>query len=1087
MSATVGTTVLFSDLVGSAESSARLGAAEADRLRIALFRLLREPLPRFDGREVKNLGDGIMAVFPGVASALDAAVAMQQSAKRLRVGPSGPNLCIRIGVASGDCVEDDGDYFGEPVVQAARLCEHAEPDQILAHEVIRILDPRGRHDFVEVGDLDLKGFPEPVGAVEVVWDLEDHDDHTIPLPPRLDTRHATPYVGRELERERLRLAFKRASVGERSVVLLSGEAGLGKTRLSTELAKECFAAGALVLYGSCGEETAAAYRPWAEALGHYVVHASEADLASVGPRLLAGVARLAPAIRDRVTVPDTAELGGGDGDQYVLFSAVAGFLGALASRDPVVLVLDDLHWADRGSLQLLQHVVAAMTTSPLLIVGTYRDTDVGVDDPLTEVLAWFHREAGVERVALPGLTELEVIALMEASAGHEMDEDGIDLAHSLRLETNGNPFFVVELLRHLAESGAIAQQQDGRWVATALLSHVGLPQSVREVIGTRVRRLGARAHRMLGAAAVVGREFDVPLVADVVGCEVDELLDVLEAAARAALVTEVPSAVDTYAFTHALVQHTLYTELSASRRSRLHQRAAEAIEQLDADRVAARAGELAQHWFSAVQPTAIDRAIGYALRAGEQAASAHAPDDAVRWYRQALDAIDVDDRALRCDVMVRLGDAERQAGIPRSRQRLLDAARLARELGDDRLLVAAALANNRGWTSAAGEVDAERIAVLRAALDAVGAAPSPERARLLSTLAAELAFSDEPGRFDLVEEAVQVAHECDDRNTILDAMPRGTIYAVPHLLERNRELALEAIDLTADGADPIRRFLALNRLRQVQFASADIAGVRKTSAEMRQIAIVVGQPALLWLTTYHQAGIDLLEGRVDEAERRADEALRIGLESGQPDAMAMYETHVLMIRWHQGRTGELIGLAAQCAEDNPGLSALRVAVALIHAWSDELTEATEAFDAIARDGFAFPYDNVWPVSNVLSAETASILGDRASAEILFRRLEPFADQLAVNPGLCFGTISHYLGALARTLGRPVDAEELLMDALGCHDQLGAPFHSARTRLELAFLLAAREPSRARQLAVEVVELGERFDMPDLMTRAGRFL
>ena len=457
MVSTVGVSVVFTDLVGSTELSTRVGAEAAERLRGVHFSLLRAPVLANGGREVKNLGDGIMAVFGGVGAALDAAVAMQQAFDRYNATGDGEALLIRVGVATGDCTEEDGDYFGEPVVQAARLCAKANAGQVLAPDVVRVLAPRGRHEFSALGELELKGIPEPVAAVEVLWHpAEAEPPEVIPLPDRLAVRYALRFVGRDAERDALRDAWKAASGGTRQVVLLSGEAGLGKTRLSTELAREVFDAGALVLYGRCDEEVARPYGPWAEALCHYVAHASDDELARHDTRSLSA---LVPGLRDRIRVEPAAV--GGDGEQYVLFAAVTAMIATLAAARPVMIVLDDLHWADRGTLQLLRHLTGHATSDALLVLGTYRDTDIGADDPLTATLAALRREAGVERIGLVGLSDVDIVALMESTAGHEMDADGMHLSQMLRAETGGNPFFVGELLQHLAESGVIAQQDNG--------------------------------------------------------------------------------------------------------------------------------------------------------------------------------------------------------------------------------------------------------------------------------------------------------------------------------------------------------------------------------------------------------------------------------------------------------------------------------------------------------------------------------------------------------------------------------------------------------------------------------------------------
>ena len=419
-------------------------------------------------------------------------------------------------------------------------------------------------------------------------------------------------------------------------------------------------------------------------------------------------------------------------------------------------MLDDLQWADLPSLHLLRRVVSNTTSLRLLVVGTYRRSELSSRHPLTEALAELRRELGVSRIELAGLDDTGVLAFMEAAAGHDLDDDGVGLAHALYRETDGNPFFVGEMLRHLSETGAIYQDVTGRWTAAADFEAMAMPDSLRLVIGARVARLGEVVSQVLPLTAVMGREFDLDLLARVTERSEDELLDILDAAAASALVREVANAPGRYCFSHALIQHTLYQDQGATRLARAHRQVAEAIEAIVGDRPGARVGELAYHWFSATQPVNTAKAISYARQAGEAALAALAPDDAVRYFSQALQlACEVtdDDPLLECDLRVSLGKAQRQAGIAAFRETFLAAAERARELGATDLLVQAALANNRGWFSASGVIDADKVAVLEATLSALSEADSPERALTLATLCSELSFGPLERRRALVDDA----------------------------------------------------------------------------------------------------------------------------------------------------------------------------------------------------------------------------------------------------------------------------------------------------------------------------------------------
>ena len=361
--------------------------------------------------------------------------------------------------------------------------------------------------------------------------------------------------------------------------------------------------------------------------------------------------------------------------------------------------------------------------------------------------------------------------------------------------------------------------------------------------------------KVLGTASVIGRDFDLDLLAAATDGDEDDLLDLLDEAQRAALVYELPHAPGRYGFAHALIQHTLYEDLGPTRRTRLHRRVGEALEELVRGHGDERLGELVRHFFLATRPSDTTKALDYARRAGESALEALAPDDAVRYFTQAHDLSGQGDGVepeVQIDMLIGLGTAQRQAGIAAFRETLLEAARNAQALGDTDRQVAAALANNRGFFSALGQVDTEKIDVLEAALDALPDTDSPERARLLATLCSELQYHGPlERRLALADEAKAIARRLGDRAAFVDVVRRcGPALVAPSTLAPELADVAEALSAAGDLDDPS----VLVQVGTVGAALAVRAGefelARERLAIVHAAAEKVRQPLFLWQAAY---------------------------------------------------------------------------------------------------------------------------------------------------------------------------------------------------------------------------------------------
>jgi class 3 adenylate cyclase/tetratricopeptide (TPR) repeat protein len=1070
--------VLMTDLVGSTAMADRVGPTVAERLRAEHFGLLRQSLERTTGREVKNLGDGLMVVFASAAQSLACAVQMQQAVEA-RNRRADEQFGLRIGVSVGDTTVEDGDYFGGPVVEAARLCAHAAGGQIVLNALVhQLAGSHDGHSFRSLGALELKGISESVPAFELQWEPAPVTGGA--LPERLLELPATGYVGRRAERERLSELWGQVCEGSLRLALIGGEAGVGKTRLSSNFALTVHGEGASVLYGRCDEDLGVPYQPWVQALEHLVMEAPQPVLDTHVERFGGDLARLVPTLGDRFSDLPAARESDPETERYLMYAAVAGLLGESGEREPLLLIIDDLHWADAPTLSLLRHVVAAGAAMRVMVIGTYRDSDLSRDHPLTALLADLHRERGVERVRLTGLEPGDVLGLMEAAAGHELDEVGRELAREITRETSGNPFFAVELLRHLTESGAIVREEGGSWHVVGEVAELGLPVSVREVIGRRVERLGADARMALSAAAVIGRDFDIELLAAVVDLPQARLLDLLEQAVSASLLQENGDRPGRFTFTHALVEHTLYEDLGRTRRALLHRQVAQALEEQCGDEPGERLGELAAHWAAAVVSSDTAKALHYARRAAEHALARLAPDEAARWYRGALELYDQasdGEASERCDLLIGLGEAERQAGDPAYRQTLLDAAEVAQQLDDADRLCRAVLANSRGVTSQLmGTVDRERVHALEAAAGAL-ADDDPRRAQVLALLAGGLAYAGHPERCRrLAAEAIEIARAAGDPAALAHTLANAcrAIGALDTLQERRR-LSDELTELARHLDDPRLTWAAARIGAMVGLEAGDRSKVESGLATLREFEASVPEPLIAWARLQHESGWAIVEGDLEASERCAIEAYETSSASGQPDAAAVFGAMLAQVRMYQGRLGELAEQALRFDAESPDFPTWRAtaALGLLQGGRED-----EARDLVLAEDFKNVLPNeAWSMAMYVWAMVCSDVHAVARAGELYELLAPFSGQIVAVGAIVLGSIDWALGSLATALQRYEQAERHFAAATEIDERLGAPLLLARTRAGWARALVAggrpEDLDRAGQLLEQAQDTAAR--------------
>ena len=482
----------------------------------------------------------------------------------------------------------------------------------------------------------------PQSATDVLAALEGLDltttaESSVEEAQPLDSLAGGVFVGRQREMGELKACLEDALSGRGRLVTLVGEPGIGKTRTAQELATYAGLRSAQVLWGRCYKEQGMPpYWPWVQAIRSYVREREPDQLRS---EMGAGAADIAEVVSDvKEHLPDLKpppQLDSPEQARFRLFDSITAFLKLASLKQPLVLVLDDLHWADQPSLLLLQFVARELGNSRLLLVGTYRDMELSRQHPLAETLGELSRERLFQRVLLRGLSQQDVGRFIEVAAGVDPPAGLTEAVHT---QTEGNPLFVTEVVRLLVQEGELTQESGNRDSWT-----VRIPEGVREVIGRRLNRLSQRCNETLTIASVIGREFELrqltPLVEDM---SEDRLLEVLEEALAARVIEELPQVVGRYHFTHALIQETLTEELTLTRRVRLHATIAESLERLYGENLEAHAPELAHHFSEAKSILGTDRLVRYSLLAGERALAAYAHDDALTYFRRGLMAREIE-------------------------------------------------------------------------------------------------------------------------------------------------------------------------------------------------------------------------------------------------------------------------------------------------------------------------------------------------------------------------------------------------------------------------------------------------------------
>lgn len=914
--------------------------------------------------------------------------------------------------------------------------------------------------------------------------------HTMESPLGPVSHGARPFVGRRHESARLDAALADALAGRGRVVMLVGDPGIGKTRTAEHLAAAAREREAQVLFGRCHEgDGAPAYWPWRQIVRAYIRDMPAASLAEDLDRGAAEVSRVVEDLR-RIfpSLPALSPSVEPDEARFRLFDAFTRFLCAVARRRPLVLVLDDLHWADLASLHLLQFLAREIGESPILIVGAYREAEAREEEAKAEVLGSLTRERLYERLALRGLSEDDARALLTALVGSTLSDDVLRVLHE---RTAGNPFFLTEVARRIDEQPLPA----GTYPPSGWIEGLPIPESLHAMVRQRVKHLRPPTLELLKVAAVVGGDLELAAVAAVLDTDRESILPLVVEAAQAGILQAPETTSPGVRFHHALVRDILYDALPADERARLHRRAGLGLErhwQLELDEHAAA---LAVHALASVAAGDVHRAVGYAVRAAQRAMAQVAYDEAIQWYRRALAALAQEpsaDPARNCRLLLALGAAQAAASnVHEMRETFRRAADLARHLGDAEALVEAAIGFARVPVME-GSLDAATVDLLDEALGMLPESDSALRAEGLSMLAYSLQHA--PGLHDrrgaLCREAAGIAYRIGDLRTLARTLydHHRTLLA-PGTLDDRIAAAGELLRLaqqTDDRAMLLRaRFcrvidwLEMGRLAQ---CDAEIEALDQLAGELRE-------PWQHWYAAWFRATRAMMSGHFDAGEQFAQQAFSHGERVAPEVALQVLGAQISMLRALQGRWAEMTPAIRDLVEQFPAIAAWRCALAYHCCELGETDEARRHLEILARDDFAsIPRDSSWFVSISQLADVCSSLDDAERAAVLYDQLAPFADRLMIVSSAlgCSGLGARYLGLLAMTMKRWGAAESHLLAAVDAHRRLGMLPWVALTLYDYARMLVERDTpivsEAARRALAEAGELAGGLGMAGLATK-----
>jgi hypothetical protein len=874
------------------------------------------------------------------------------------------------------------------------------------------------------------------------------------------------FVGREPELRQLQSAFDGAISGQGALMMVMGEPGIGKTALCEQLSTYVTLRGGRTLVGHCYEAGSLSlpYLAFVEALRSYVLSREVKELQEELGSGASDVARIISEIRERLKIKLRPQKDPEEG-RYRLLQAVTSFLSNATAVQPMLVVLEDLHDADKGTLEMLTHVSRNLAGARLLIVGTYRDVEVDRSHPLSAALAELRRVSTYGRVLLRGLNADEVRRMLESITRESIPWG---LAEAVHRQTEGNPLFVQEVVRYLAEEGLIAPKE-GRWRPTKDTPlEMSIPEGLRDVIGKRLSLLSPECNQLLAVASVIGREFALETLKAVAGINEDVFVNGLREAVRLSVLEEHSQrGMVRYRFTHAFFRQTLYEEMIAPQRLKLHWQVARSLETLYAERLEEHATELAEHFSQSTDPADLAKAVSYAEMAAKRATDVYAYGEAVRLLEQALkvqEVLDPEDKAKRCDLLLALADALILAG---EHQRVIDteapqALSLAEAIADNKRASRACLLAMQGLTvygtvlmaspeaaewAARADRYAEPETVGRAWADSMLGAVKMSGGSSMTAAAARLS------------RGLGLARRLGDTDTYwLTALFWLWGVVGPKHDEERLRLAEELAGQSPHGVNPFIVAWALWFIVHTLLEFGQRRRAEEVMSEMKTLAERSGQPNLLIMCMFNEAIMAIWDGHLEEAVAIRRRMLARAEELGIFEFAVIWSGWILPARVHLGDADRALDLNLQGARNLPqNVSAeLLISFCLAH-----LGRYAEVAEMLERWVMARPGDE-WATIflDTISLEGAALAGHRQAAELLIRRQ---AGSSGRTTGLWLTTCTgRHLGAAAAFLDRPDEARKYYEEAIKACTEISFRPELALTRLQLAELLLEHYPDDKKE-------------------------